>query len=369
MIELSLRERFAGGGDGLFLERLDAFMEKCLADIRAFAERESRSFEETRQYVAEWHGKYIFQSREATYLELPSRVDRIRTTLYDASRILESLSETAGVQSFLLAVDPVDPTDCGFLGGSLTGREFWRRMRNGGEAGARAFRTYCIKDLPAAWHVSELGSSADISGVGEQPRLPPPHETTARKSTAKNLKSELYERIRTALRNVSGIRSAEMKWTNPERLDTYGVRLVGWPSDIPAQNPSSLKQGQNKQLLQGLDNRTLRFEKIIETESQDDVLEGTVEDAAGLEEDFSWAYDADAEIVPNTAEESGTSLAWSELTQPNSTMGSQYGSTLSSPREDPQFPFPYMKSEMCLDAGEQDQPIQPPPIKRARTEE
>ena len=44
MIDLSLHEGCAN--DGLFLERLDAFMEKCLADIRAFAERESRSFEE-----------------------------------------------------------------------------------------------------------------------------------------------------------------------------------------------------------------------------------------------------------------------------------------------------------------------------------
>lgn len=30
----------------LFLERLDTFMQKSLSDIRAFAERESRSYEE-----------------------------------------------------------------------------------------------------------------------------------------------------------------------------------------------------------------------------------------------------------------------------------------------------------------------------------
>lgn len=32
--------------DALFLERLEAFMDKSLADIKAFAERESRPFEE-----------------------------------------------------------------------------------------------------------------------------------------------------------------------------------------------------------------------------------------------------------------------------------------------------------------------------------
>ena len=44
MIEANQREGKAN--DGLFFERLDAFMDKCLADIRAFAERESRPFEE-----------------------------------------------------------------------------------------------------------------------------------------------------------------------------------------------------------------------------------------------------------------------------------------------------------------------------------
>lgn len=32
--------------DVLFLERLDTFMEKCLGDIKAFAERELRPYEE-----------------------------------------------------------------------------------------------------------------------------------------------------------------------------------------------------------------------------------------------------------------------------------------------------------------------------------
>ena len=44
MIELVQREPSAS--DALFLERLDAFMDKSIADIKAFAERESRPFEE-----------------------------------------------------------------------------------------------------------------------------------------------------------------------------------------------------------------------------------------------------------------------------------------------------------------------------------
>jgi len=32
--------------DGLFLERLETFMEKCLNDIKAFAERELQPYEE-----------------------------------------------------------------------------------------------------------------------------------------------------------------------------------------------------------------------------------------------------------------------------------------------------------------------------------
>ena len=32
--------------DALFLERLDTFMDKCLIDIKAFAERELRPYQE-----------------------------------------------------------------------------------------------------------------------------------------------------------------------------------------------------------------------------------------------------------------------------------------------------------------------------------
>lgn len=36
--------------DALFLERLEAFMDRSLADLRAFSERENVSFNEVKQY-------------------------------------------------------------------------------------------------------------------------------------------------------------------------------------------------------------------------------------------------------------------------------------------------------------------------------
>lgn len=89
-----------------------------------------------------------------------------------------------------------------------------------------------------------------------------------------------------------------MKWTNPERLDVYGVHLVGWPSSIPAQNPSSLKFPQNKQLLECLQNGTMRFEKSLVTPGSTDDLGGSstvtsYSEEAEVIDDFSWAYDAD----------------------------------------------------------------------------
>jgi len=84
-----------------------------------------------------------------------------------------------------------------------------------------------------------------------------------------------------------------MKWTNPERLSLYGVRLVGWPSDVPAANPSSLKSGQNQKLLELVEHGELRFEKTmmtgLEAPMPSESLQHTPEMTA---EDFLWAYKA-----------------------------------------------------------------------------
>ena len=50
-----------------------------------------------------------------------------------------------------------------------------------------------------------------------------------------------------------------MKWTNHSKMDAYGVELVGWPDDVPQQNPSSLTVSQNKLLLDLLIEGRLHF--------------------------------------------------------------------------------------------------------------
>jgi hypothetical protein len=235
-----------------------------------------------------------------------SSVILVREVLCDTSRVLESLSEVAGVQSFILAVDPSEPSDGGFLGGSVVGREFWRGLRGGGEGGARALKAYSINHLqrqPASRNIVHIPKSSS----------PPP-----KGGVAKSLKNELYESVRNALRyalifshvhtfkvffpfrSASGVRSAEMKWTNPEKLDAYGVRLIGWPEGVPAQNPSSFKVSQNKVLLEALQNGSMRFEKIIPATPRQE--EASKADGDDPHEDFSWAYDADASPPSSHAE-------------------------------------------------------------------
>jgi hypothetical protein len=98
-----------------------------------------------------------------------------------------------------------------------------------------------------------------------------------------------------------------MKWSNPERLNLYGVRLVGWPSDIRAANPSSLKANQNLRLLELVEHGELRFEKTmmtgLEVPAPPDTLRWTPETTA---EDFSWAYDADGDAPVGGSVGSGT---------------------------------------------------------------
>jgi len=50
-----------------------------------------------------------------------------------------------------------------------------------------------------------------------------------------------------------------MRWKNQGNLETYGVQLVGWPIDIPMQNPSTLSAAQNTQILNALNEGTMQF--------------------------------------------------------------------------------------------------------------
>jgi hypothetical protein len=100
------------------------------------------------------------------------------------------LSEVAGVQSFILAVDTSETSDSGFLGGSVVGREFWRGLRGGGEAGARAFKAYSIN------HLQRQPTSGNTVHVSKRSTPPP------KRGLAKSLKNELYESVRHALRYI-----------------------------------------------------------------------------------------------------------------------------------------------------------------------
>ena len=107
------------------------------------------------------------------------------------SQALETLATTLSVQSFVLAVDPFDPSDDGFLGGTTTGREFWRGLRGGGAPGALAFKEHCRRSYgPQNPAVVTLPVSA-------------PTTSKSKKTPASLLKSEVYAAVRAALRFVA----------------------------------------------------------------------------------------------------------------------------------------------------------------------
>jgi len=104
--------------------------------------------------------------------------------------VLESLSEVLGIQSFVLAVDPQDPQDAGFLGGSLVGREFYRGLRGGGTAGASSFKTFAQKRFSSVQAQEEV-----VQEASTQSSPAPPTTRSARQ-----IKVDLYETIRSQLR-------------------------------------------------------------------------------------------------------------------------------------------------------------------------
>ncbi|KAI0049807.1 hypothetical protein FA95DRAFT_1537571 [Auriscalpium vulgare] len=238
--------------DELLLERLDAFMEKTIAEMQAFACRENIPVSEVRRHVAERHCKYLFESDTEALGSVTERRERVQEVLVATSRAVESLNRIAGLQAMLLVVDPSDPDHDGFLGGTELGREFWRGMRGGGATGTKAFKAHAV----AARH-----STSPI--VAQTAAFP------LKRETAHQVKADVYAAVRNALRSASGVRNADMKWTNHDNLNVYGVRVVGWPVDIPKQNPSSLSSSQNRALREALEAGTLRFCKIQETIGRD----------------------------------------------------------------------------------------------------
>jgi len=262
--------------DDLFLERLDAFTEKTLADIKAFSLRENIPYDQVRRHVAERHSQYLFSSS----IPAPTSRQNIHNILSSTCQVLESLQVTAGVQSFVVAINPNDAEDEGFLGGSSLGKEFWTSLRGGGTAGAKALKSLAISTLQDP----SSPSTSTFHGTGMPSR---------QKETAHSLKSEVYARVRTLLRATSGIRQAEMKWTNHGNLSVYGVRLEGWPSSIPMQNPSTLSSSQNRALRDALSNGTLKFCRInTEPSTSSDTSYGPAGNLSDLCWVISEGYDA-----------------------------------------------------------------------------
>ena len=156
-----------------------------------------------------------------------------------------------------------------------------------------------LKSLAISTLQDTSSSTFSVHGTGIPSR---------QKETAHSLKSDVYARVRALLRHVfnipyqftwpitrrhnrstSGIRNAEMKWTNHGNLSVYGVRLEGWPTSIPMQNPSTLSTNQNRELRDALASGTLKFCRINSETSTPSDATSTSYGPAGNSSDLSWA--------------------------------------------------------------------------------
>ncbi|CAL1716215.1 unnamed protein product [Somion occarium] len=277
--------------DELFIERLQILYDKQLSDLQTFASRESRPYDEVRRLFSEWHCKYLYNNT----LSAEDRRSKSNEVLRRISTTLEALEKTAGLQSFFLVVNPQDPDDDGFLGGTLLGREFWRNHRGCGSAGAQAFKAHCSRTTEVQAGPSQIAQ--------QTPYAPPPIQGasgSAQRSPANVVKADVYSAVRNAIRAISGQRNAEMKWSNHSKLSTYGIRIEGWPAHIPHQNPSSLSASQNRQILNALTNGTLRFVRLATLHTPEPGPESgaMLPITANLDapDDFSWAYN----VTPST---------------------------------------------------------------------
>jgi hypothetical protein len=120
--------------------------------------------------------------------------------LCDTSHTLESLHSLSGTHSFVLTVDPTDAADEGFLGGTVLGREFWRGLRGGGDAGANNFRSHCLKKAERAT-ITTTTQTNNLSS-GETSLSGAALTAASKRSPASSLKADVYANVRDALRYV-----------------------------------------------------------------------------------------------------------------------------------------------------------------------
>lgn len=174
---------------------------------------------QVRRSIAQWHYKALFDIPMSSQAELDPKAKReqhsllgrsapqvlisllalVSTTMRAISDAVESLQFIAGLQSFFLIVNPNDPKDEGFLGGTLLGREFWRGHRGCGAPGAQAFKLFCQKSTS---HIDNQQQTHVPSSVRQfLPELPAVAVQPTKKGTASALKSDVYASVRHAIRS------------------------------------------------------------------------------------------------------------------------------------------------------------------------
>lgn len=79
-----------------------------------------------------------------------------------------------------------------------------------------------------------------------------------------------------------------MKWKDHSKLDIYGIRLEGWPLDVPKDNPSTLSVVQNKEVLKALQSGRMSFVRIAGSSGQTTPSSGS-QQSPEISDDFSWA--------------------------------------------------------------------------------
>ncbi|CAE7130684.1 unnamed protein product [Rhizoctonia solani] len=208
-----------------FEDRLRSLMRRQGDELRAFAEREGRNIDEIRSQAA---GMVNASPHEFLYtVSMQPLTPQDTITRMDAA--LEHLHQALGYDGFLAVVTPVDADgDGGITAGTKTGLEFWKGLRGGGLAGLKSLKLRCKGNRETMGAVPErLGPSPVVAAAS----------TASRKSL--DIKQELNSAMRNALRDAAGDPLAEMRWTKPEQLEGYGVRIIGWPPEIALRNPSN----------------------------------------------------------------------------------------------------------------------------------
>ncbi|KAH7325287.1 hypothetical protein B0J17DRAFT_681770 [Rhizoctonia solani] len=228
-----------------FDDRLRSLMRRQGDELRAFAEREGRNIDEIRSQAA---GMATASPHEFLYTAAMQPLTPQDTiTRMDAA--LEHLHQALGYDGFLAVVTPVDADgDGGITAGTKIGLEFWKGLRGGGLAGLKSLKLRC-----------KANRENMSSGVPERVGATAPVATSTASRKSLDIKQELNSAMRNALREAAGDPLAEMRWTKPEQLEGYGVRIIGWPPEIALRNPSNNPVRDNKTLLQLLKSGQLRF--------------------------------------------------------------------------------------------------------------